>query len=400
MADNQTNRLSELVRNYNGEGPATSNLNMLAQGLRSRNKEPMNKLKPFSLQDFLDMSALATSPVPVVGDAVGLGADAYRYATDPSSRTPLNFGLTALSAIPFLPPLVSAGLGKFAQSQGKTLSAPSMTGPGRNQAGAIVYHGSPHKFDAFDSSKIGTGEGAQAYGHGLYFAENPDVAKGYKEKLSTGYVDGGGAGVHYGDAFNSAFSAAKSAGANHADHAKAIASQIQSWIDSGKKANTFLRYNEVPKEFEGAYKAAADAFSGLKQNPGSLYKVDLPDEAIAKMLDYDAPLSKQPEAVRGAIQNIDIPYGGFKESPKQVAEFNKSIPADTAVKYPDVSANQFYHDLVDRLGSARAASEYLRNLGIPGIKYFDAGSRGTAQGTRNYVTFPGNEGLLKILGRE
>ena len=34
-------------------------------------------------------------------------------------------------------------------------------------AGAIkVFHGSPHKFDKFDFSKIGTGEGAQAYGHG------------------------------------------------------------------------------------------------------------------------------------------------------------------------------------------------------------------------------------------
>ena len=34
------------------------------------------------------------------------------------------------------------------------------------QFGANVFHGSPHKFDAFDASKIGTGEGAQAYGHG------------------------------------------------------------------------------------------------------------------------------------------------------------------------------------------------------------------------------------------
>src|SRR5258706_8248564 len=31
-----------------------------------------------------------------------------------------------------------------------------------------AYHGSPHDFDRFDLSRIGTGEGAQAYGHGLY----------------------------------------------------------------------------------------------------------------------------------------------------------------------------------------------------------------------------------------
>jgi hypothetical protein len=45
-----------------------------------------------------------------------------------------------------------------------------------NKIGALpdaitTYHGSPHDFDEFDMSKIGTGEGAQAYGRGLYFAE-------------------------------------------------------------------------------------------------------------------------------------------------------------------------------------------------------------------------------------
>ena len=49
---------------------------------------------------------------------------------------------------------------------------------------ATVWHGSPHKFDKFDSSKIGTGEGAQAYGHGLYLAETPAVADGYRRDLS------------------------------------------------------------------------------------------------------------------------------------------------------------------------------------------------------------------------
>ena len=51
----------------------------------------------------------------------------------------------------------------------------------RGQLGATVWHGSPHKFDAFDASKIGTGEGAQMYGHGIYAAENPAVAKQYAD---------------------------------------------------------------------------------------------------------------------------------------------------------------------------------------------------------------------------
>jgi hypothetical protein len=48
--------------------------------------------------------------------------------------------------------------------------------------GIRAYHGSPYDFDRFDLSKIGTGEGAQSYGHGLYFAENPKVAQAYKDQ--------------------------------------------------------------------------------------------------------------------------------------------------------------------------------------------------------------------------
>jgi hypothetical protein len=47
-----------------------------------------------------------------------------------------------------------------------------------------AFHGSPHDFDKFSTAQIGTGEGAQAYGHGLYFAESEDVARGYRNTLS------------------------------------------------------------------------------------------------------------------------------------------------------------------------------------------------------------------------
>jgi hypothetical protein len=49
-----------------------------------------------------------------------------------------------------------------------------------------VYHGTPHIFDKFDLSKIGTGEGAQAYGWGLYMAGSKAVAKYYRESLTSG----------------------------------------------------------------------------------------------------------------------------------------------------------------------------------------------------------------------
>lgn len=50
-------------------------------------------------------------------------------------------------------------------------------------AAPTVYHGSPHMFDAFDPERIGTGEGAQTYGHGLYFSENPKVAESYRQNF-------------------------------------------------------------------------------------------------------------------------------------------------------------------------------------------------------------------------
>jgi len=53
-----------------------------------------------------------------------------------------------------------------------------------DQQSLTAYHGSPHDFDQFDTSKIGTGEGAQSFGHGLYFAQNEDVAKNYRDKLA------------------------------------------------------------------------------------------------------------------------------------------------------------------------------------------------------------------------
>ena len=80
--------------------PATANPNMLAQALKAR-QQPRKQLTG---QGLLDTAAIGLSPVPVTGDVLGLAADASRYINDPSSRTPLNFGLTALGALPFVPP--------------------------------------------------------------------------------------------------------------------------------------------------------------------------------------------------------------------------------------------------------------------------------------------------------
>ncbi len=59
----------------------------------------------------------------------------------------------------------------------------------RDRSGAIrAWHGSPHDFDKFELSDrtIGSGDGAQSYGHGLYFTDSPEVAGSYRAESDAG----------------------------------------------------------------------------------------------------------------------------------------------------------------------------------------------------------------------
>lgn len=47
-----------------------------------------------------------------------------------------------------------------------------------------AWHGSPHDFDTFDLGAIGTGEGNQAHGWGLYFAKKKSVSRTYQKELA------------------------------------------------------------------------------------------------------------------------------------------------------------------------------------------------------------------------
>jgi hypothetical protein len=115
---------------------------------------------------------------------------------------------------------------------------------------------------------------------------------------------------------------------------------------------------------------------------GSLYKVDLPDEAVAKMLDYDNAV---PEAVRQPISKTALNEFGSGLSMGSGEQMLRQLAFEFKSQgHPNPNA---------------AASEWLRQQGIPGVRYLDGGSRGAGQGTANYVIFPGEEGLLQILER-
>ena len=64
-----------------------------------------------------------------------------------------------------------------------------------------AWHGTPHDFDGFDIGAIGTGEGAQVHGWGLYFAQDRKVSEGYKEWLAGKHIsyDGKPISAYTGD---------------------------------------------------------------------------------------------------------------------------------------------------------------------------------------------------------
>lgn len=274
-----------------------------------------------------------------------------------------------------------------------------------NPAGMVVWHGSPHRFTKFDSSKIGTGEGAQAYGHGLYVAESPKVAQQYADELST-KIDVNGKPL---------FQANKVVGSTgNRDLDDYLVANMG---DTAKARSQMLRdIRDVRSGNPDAAKEMQQTLAELRRlqvdssNTGQLYKIDLPDEHIAKMLDWDKPLSQQAGGIKQPVmtelQTIDSRIKeivgqfpkGTKPTPEAIKEVNALNTRRSMLNLgDDATGADVYNSLVRTFGNQDAASGYLRQQGIPGIRYLDGGSRGTGQGTSNFVVFPGNEDLLKIL---
>lgn len=271
-------------------------------------------------------------------------------------------------------------------------------------AAPIVYHGSPHRFAAtaknllgeFDPTKIGSGEGAQAYGYGHYVAESPKVATDYRNALSGNHNLDQFQFTVNGNPTDSAVAKAILRAGSPEAFIKGMQPKLGSLTEKAAKASKeelipgLSDYDIAMQELK-SHKAMIDEARGyigktVKREPlGSLYKVDLPDEVVPRMLDWDKPIKDQPEIVNAFRARLP-------------EDMLKSF--DTNVESGISGANAMKNWLWNSGKTDASRSETLRQLGIPGIQYLDAGSRGAGAGTRNFVVFPGNESLLKILGRE
>jgi hypothetical protein len=114
-----------------------------------------------------------------------------------------------------------------------------------------------------------------------------------------------------------------------------------------------------------------------KPPEGAFYKVDLPDEQIAKMLDWDKPLSQQNDYVQKAIRS--------------------QMPDKSWEQMKGRTGRDYYEFYWGGSPHGASASGHLTELGIPGIRYLDEGSRAAKKGTSNFVVFPGEESKLRIM---
>ncbi len=228
-----------------------------------------------------------------------------------------------------------------------------------------AFHGTPHKVDRFATDRIGTGEGAQVYGHGLYFAENEAVAKEYQTGLS-GFISVDGKVIHRNN---------RSTGTTGDSGLDDLLVANMGDIDAAIKDAQDGLEDYVPK---------LEALRGrvVAHTAGNLYTVDLlPEED--QFLNWDKPLSQQSESVRKALAGHDfqVPEGKTREemTGRYIYRMLLGESADTV----GVDA------------AAKDASMRLNAMGLPGIIYLDSGSRGVGEGTSNYVIF--DDKLVRIL---
>jgi hypothetical protein len=260
------------------------------------------------------------------------------------------------------------------------------------QKGIRAYHGSPHGFEKFDISKIGTGEGAQAYGHGLYFADNEKVAQQYRDALAPHSATLDGKTLDTPGEYWGAHDALE-----QDDWRKAKA--LDYYSKQSGPAEERLRATRDWYRDQPDMVAAIDALDLGTKSRGHMYEVNINADPDA-FLDWDKPLSEQP----GMLEKLAGREGMHEITPDltgQGAYFRANRMA-YPIKGEDgrwgPGGATYEESLALAGGDPKRVNRMMNGLpadkrqaleqaGIPGIKYLDAGSRSGGEGSRNYVVF-------------
>lgn len=259
--------------------------------------------------------------------------------------------------------------------------------------GIRAFHGSPHHFDKFSLDKIGTGEGAQAYGHGLYFAEAEPTAIAYRDELSNKdrmYLNLGGQKIDsvytqdnidkFGDFIQKNFDE------DEYDDALLILDNLGQGLGSMDGSATLQAADEYADDAfnlrQGSiYERLREFLTEPEPVKGAMYEVNIAADPDM-MLDYQMPFSAQSKDVQEKLLKA-----GYEVDPNTSASGGLILSA-----LMSKIAQKGEHLPGGKITDARRiASERLKDAGIPGIKYLDLGSRTGAKSlkdaTSNYVVF-------------
>ena len=280
-----------------------------------------------------------------------------------------------------------------------------------------ALHASPHSFRKFDTAFMGKGEGAQAYGWGLYFAENPKVNRSYMNQFAQDKATWKFREVETGvievmqrslvgsflpkdalpEAKEDASDIAWSVLGDLVDAARGsmtvldVVMELHDEIDTNRKyAETYPQEREKLEQLEGFMLSLLDHLDEIEVRTGmpSNYRVELNvedselmgwdyvDETVLALL-KDSPVEEVRYALERAERRAD--YRGENVSGKDVYQelFDAFWDGEDGTKQE----------------AQKAASVSLLSSDIKGIKYADGYTRNKAEEeqTYNYVIFDGND---------
>lgn len=298
----------------------------------------------------------------------------YAYEDDPkaafASEMISNFGAPAKAVAVGAGKALMAGVpfGALLMREGPQAARQAI-----DEAGGFVnwikaYHGTgAAPFRKFSSAKVGTGEGAQVYGHGLYFAENPKVAGAYKVDVPHSQL----------------VREFRSALPDNADFDEVMDlvgtghfTPQQERVLKALEADDWLGFDYPSQAISAAYRNLDefDPSPALREavaNTGSLYETRLrvsPEE----LLDWDKPLNQQPRMIEA------LKKAGLITGEKQFDSWTGLVGPGGVYINPADPGEKVYTAARQVLGEAEASAAFHK-AGIPGHRYLDRGSRGRSR---------------------
>ena len=270
--------------------------------------------------------------------------------------------------------------------------------------------GEPSDLGMFDISKMGTGEGAQAYGRGLYFAESEKVANEYRDQLTPRDLD-------YEDWLMGKYKDAES----NQDYARMEMYEKAMMHDKPQDFKDLAADTDYDEDYRGLAAEVGQEIEEYGPNLGSMYEVNIdvePDE----LLDWYKPLDEQSDKVskvlsdafRSTVKDPDgVAVMGFdgeivdrasnyspeewKLAEKTYRKLGNKISTNLDLEMQKIGSGMGMHEaLQQRLGGADKVAEYLQSKGVKGVKYADAFTRHKSpdKQSMNYVIF--DDRLIEI----